>query len=182
MLIKNINYTNSHADLSGYYIYRERNNNKYNKDHAIINFYQMGEETISNIIKASIIKEIVGNVYFTELRIKEQLGYSVSGKIFSEAGVLYYMILIQGSAMSPDLMDQKIEQVISVMNQRVRKFPQNELEKLKGLIIRKLTKKYSRLKYRAQFIWDYILDNKKNFNFKSQILDQSLKITKKDIL
>ena len=131
----------------------------FNKLSILKLYFSYIRKKFSNIIKASIIKEIVGNVYFTELRIKEQLGYSASGKIFSEAGVLYYMILIQGSAMSPDLMDQKIEQVISVMNQRVRKFPQNELEKLKGLIIRKLTKKYSRLKYRAQFIWDYIFDD-----------------------
>jgi insulysin len=181
ILKNNILYTNNHADLSGYFIYREKNKNEFNKDHSIINFYQLGEDTRSNILKASLIKEMVGNIYFTELRIKEQLGYSATGKIFSEGGLLYYMILIQGSTMTPDLMDEKIEEVINKMYKRVKNYPDGDFDKLKLTMIRKLTKKYDRFKSRSDLIWTNILDNK-NFNFKLELSEESKKITKRDII
>lgn len=181
LLENNIVYKNNHADLSGYFIYREKNTNVFNKDHSIINFYQLGENSRSNILKASLIKEMVGNIYFTELRIKQQLGYSVTGKIFSEAGLLYYMILIQGSTMTPDLMDDKIEVVIRKMLKRLKNYPDVEFDKLKLNIIRKLTKKYDRFSCRSQLIWDNILE-KKNFNLKYELNEDSKKLSKLQII
>ena len=78
------NYTNFHADLSGYYIFREQLSKIYNINHAILNFYQIGNNNMRNLVLAHMLKSLCGNIYFTQLRIKEQLGYTTKGKIFSE--------------------------------------------------------------------------------------------------
>ena len=78
------NYTNFHADLSGYYIFREQLSQIYNINHAILNFYQIGNNNMRNLVLAHMLKSLCGNIYFTQLRIKEQLGYTTKGKIFSE--------------------------------------------------------------------------------------------------
>jgi secreted Zn-dependent insulinase-like peptidase len=85
------NYKNNHADLSGYFIFREQLSKTYNINHAILNFYQIGHDNIRNIILAHMVKSLCGNIYFTELRIKEQLGYTTKGKIFAEGNYLVKM-------------------------------------------------------------------------------------------
>ena len=72
--------------------------NTFNINHAIINFYQVGQEDIKNTILANLVKELCGYIYFTELRIKQQLGYTTKGKVFSEGNVIvridfYYKII-----------------------------------------------------------------------------------------
>ena len=88
------NYINQHADLSGYFVYREKLKNIYNVNHAILNFYQIGIENVNHMIFANIVKEICAYIYFTELRVKQQLGYTAKGKVFSEGNVLVINILI----------------------------------------------------------------------------------------
>lgn len=91
---ENKDYKNHHADLSGYYVYREKLEQSYNINHAILNFYQIGTDNMRNIIIANMIKSLCGNIYFTQLRIKEQLGYTTKGKIFSEGNYLVIIPLI----------------------------------------------------------------------------------------
>ena len=80
------NYKNPQANLNGYHVFREKLPNKYNINHAILNFYQIGKSNLQNIILAHLIRFLCGNIYFTQLRIKEQLGYVTSGKVFSSGG------------------------------------------------------------------------------------------------
>jgi len=83
-----INYQNKHADLSGYFVYREKLKNIYNINHAVLNFYQIGVENVKNMLFANIVKEICAYIYFTELRVKQQLGYVAKGKVFSEGNII----------------------------------------------------------------------------------------------
>ena len=82
------NYSNHHSELSPYFVYREKLRNIYNINHAIINFYQIGDENLNNILLANIVKELCGYIYFTELRIKQQLGYTTKGNVFSEGNII----------------------------------------------------------------------------------------------
>jgi len=81
ILIKDKHYKNLQANIKGYYIFREKILNKINVNHAILNFYQLGVKNLRNIILAYLVKFLCGNIYFTQLRIKEQLGYITKGKI-----------------------------------------------------------------------------------------------------
>ena len=86
------NYINYHADLSGYFMYREKMPNSYNLNHAVLNFYQIGKEDIQNLYMANLVKILCGYIYFTQLRIKEQLGYTAKGKVFSEGNTIVIKI------------------------------------------------------------------------------------------
>jgi len=144
-----INYKNSHADLSGYYIFREKLEKTYNINHAIMNFYQIGKENIKNMIYANLVKALCGYIYFTQLRIKEQLGYTARAKIFSEGNIIYYMILVQGSTKTPDYMDLRIENVIELMRKRIESANEVKFEKFKKIIINNFTKEDKNLKDRT---------------------------------
>jgi insulysin len=142
-------YNNLHADLSGYFIFRERLKKSYNINHAIMNFYQLGQENVKNIFMANMIKALCGYIYFTQLRIKEQLGYTARAKIFSEGNVIYYMILVQGSKKTPDYMDLRIENVIEMMRKRIEDSPDRKFEKIKNILANRIGKKDKNIKART---------------------------------
>ena len=111
--------------------------------------------TCSNgvIIECSILrnslKALCGYIYFTQLRIKEQLGYTARAKIFSEGNVIYYMILVQGSKKTPEIMDLRIENVVEMMRKRIEDAPQKKFEKFKNIISSKIGKRDRSLKVRS---------------------------------
>lgn len=146
---KGKNYMNLHSNLSGYYIFREHLQNSYNINHAILNYYQIGQETIGNIVYANMVKALCGYIYFTELRIKEQLGYTAKGKIFSEGNVIYYMIMVQGSTKTPDVMDLRIENLLKLMRNRIKNTNDEKFDTIKRRITKKIGKKDKTLKHRS---------------------------------
>jgi secreted Zn-dependent insulinase-like peptidase len=179
---------NLHADLSGYNIYRRQLYDNHNHDHAILNFYQIGVANYTNQFFINIIKKVVGYIYFTELRIKEQLGYSCKGGILNRDNILYFVISVQGSRIAPDEIDQKIENVIFKMREKVSKVSHKKLKKIKSSLINWMGKKDSNLKERAFRIWDELnsqVDNKK-FNVKNDfrkfIKEQGKFLNKKNLL
>lgn len=157
---KGKDYMNLHSNLSGYHIFREHLQNSYNINHAILNYYQIGEETIENIVNANMVKALCGYIYFTELRIKEQLGYTAKGKIFSEGNVIYYMIMVQGSTKTPDVMDLRIENLLGLMRNRIKNTDDEKFETIKKSIRKKIGKKDKTLKHRSfrQIIFFNFLD------------------------
>ena len=160
------NYMNQHADLSGYFIFREHLNKSYNINHAVLNFYQIGQETIPNIIKANLVKALCGYIYFTELRIKEQLGYTAKGKVFSEGNIIYYMIMVQGSTKTPDFMDLRIENLLKKMRERIANTDQKKFEKMKNSIARRVGRRDRNIKIRTFRLWNEIILKRYYFNMK----------------
>ena len=159
-------YMNEHADLSGYFIFREHLNQAYNINHAVLNFYQIGQENISNIVYANLVKALCGYIYFTELRIKEQLGYTAKGKVFSEGNIIYYMIMVQGSTKTPDFMDLRVENLIKIMRERIKTTDQAKFEKMKFAVERKVGKKDKNIKKRTFRLWNEIILQRYYFNIK----------------
>jgi insulysin len=175
-------YMNEHANLSGYFIFREHLKNSYNINHAVLNFYQIGQETIPNIIKANLVKALCGYIYFTELRIKEQLGYTTKGKVFSEGNIIYYMILIQGSTKTPDLMDLRIENLLIKMRNRIANTDQKKFERMKFSVARKLGARDRNIKHRTFRLWNEIILKRYYFNMKKLARRYVRKITINDVL
>lgn len=176
------NYQNLHSDLTGYYIYREKLNKAYNVNHAVLNFYQIGKENINNIINANLIKYLCGYIYFTQLRIKEQLGYTARAKVFSEGNVIYYMIVVQGSKKTPDYMDERIENIIKLMKKRIQNADTKKFKKAKSYILRKLGKRDSNLKNRTNRLWQEIVIKRKHYDMKKLVKKAIKKITKEKLL
>lgn len=183
---ENIDYLNTNIDIKGYNIYREKLRDNHNYDHAIINYYQIGDDTLSNMIMTEMIRTIVGNVYFTELRVKEQLGYSTKGKIINDGSKLYYCILVQGSRVQPDVIDNKIENVLDVMRERIEKIDEKMLEKWKLIVVRRFKKRDKTLGDRSDRIWYEIISKRNYFNIRSlikkYIQDYNKSINKQSLL
>jgi insulysin len=133
-----IDYNNKHSDLSGYFIFREQMKKEHNVNHAILNFYQIGIESVDNMFSALLIKSLVGYIYFTELRIKEQLGYTTKARVFSENNIVYYMIYIQGSTKSPDYMDYRIENVVELMRKKIEETNEKKFEQNKKTVVKNM--------------------------------------------
>ncbi len=176
------NYFNQHADLSGYFIYREHLKNSYNINHAVLNFYQIGQETIPNIIMANLIRALCGYIYFTELRIKEQLGYTTKGKVFSEGNVIYYMILIQGSRKTPDIMDLRIENLLIKMRDRIANTDKKKFERMKFSVAKKIGAKDRNIRNRTYRLWNEIILKRFYFNMKKLAKRYVRKVTLNDVL
>ncbi len=175
-------YMNEHADLSGYYIFREQLNQAYNINHAVLNFYQIGQETISNILYANLVKALCGYIYFTELRIKEQLGYTAKGKVFSEGNIIYYMIMVQGSTKTPDFMDLRIENLLKIMRERIRTTDKAKFEKMKLTVTRKIGKRDKNIKKRTFRLWNEIILKRYYFNIKKLSKKFAKNIKLEDVL
>jgi insulysin len=173
-----ISYLNSHADLSGYYIFREQLMDEHNVNHAIVNFYQIGPETIENMFSALLIKSLVGYITFKQLRMKEQLGYAAKGKVFSEGNVVYYLIYIQGNSKPPDYMDYRIENVIDEMKKLIQAVNDKKFEKAKDTIVKLVAKRDLSLKSRSLRLWDEIVTGRGYYDLETSYKSQASKITK----
>jgi insulysin len=179
---KAIHYLNQHADLSGYYIYREQLKDEHNVNHAVLNFYQIGPENIENLFTALLIKSLVGYIYFTELRMKEQLGYAAKGKVFSEGNIVYFLIYIQGNSKQPDYMDYRIENVITLMRERLEQASEEDLQKAKMTIISTAAKKDMNLRARSLRLWDEIVTGRGYFDIEKIYKHNAKNMTKELIL
>ena len=182
VLTNNKEYKNFHADLSGYFIFREKLKETYNINHAILNFYQIGQTSLENIILANVVKSISGNIYFTELRIKEQLGYTTKGKIFSEGNYLYYLIVIQGSTATPDKMDLRIENVVELMGKKVVNVNKEKLGKFVKAAAKTIGKPDGNLNKRTYRLWDEIITGRGMFNLEREIAKVNKGITVEKVL
>lgn len=173
---------NNHFKIKGSYVFRESLTNSFNYDHATVNFYQIGRDSLKNLVNTHLIRLIVGYVYFTELRIKQQLGYSTSGKLFIEGKTLYFTIMVQGSKILPNIVDEKIEDVIGIMRKRIENVSKSKFKKLLKGIKSKLKLKDKSLKTRTERIWKKISLNKKEYNEKAIVKKLIRKTSKAKLL
>jgi insulysin len=175
------NYNNMHANLTGYYIYRHQLSDNHNHDHAVLNIYQIGDYNIANLYRTYLIKMLVGYVYFTELRIKEQLGYSTKGNLVIQDGLIYFVISVQGSRVNPDKIDLKIEEVIPVMRKKIEQTSKKKFQKTKHHVYYKLTRKDSSLKDRTNRIWGEMISRRRYFDIR-RIVNYFIKVNEKSFL
>lgn len=179
-----IDYTMPISNISGSYVFRNRLKNKNGKDHATLNAYYIGENTPKNLLLSNLILSLVGNIYFTELRIQLQLGYTTKGYIYQESKYLYYIILVQGSTKQPIEVDYKIEDLIDKMREIIiKKLNDKDFNFINILkhCFNKSFPKHKDLNSRTNFLWNQIYNNTNRFNIKNNInkLIEEFK-TKKD--
>lgn len=166
------------------YTFRINKIHNYNVNNGIMNLYYIGEDNYENFIKTHLVKEVCGYIYFTELRLKQQLGYIAKGNVFQSSDKLFFLIKVQGSTKDPNEMNQRIDNLLLKMNQRILDVTDEKLSEAKSKIKRMLLPKDKNLRARTNLIWDNIL----NQDFTSQeekrkegegILSQ---ITKQDLI
>eukprot|EP01016_Furgasonia_blochmanni_P019797 TRINITY_DN2206_c0_g1_i11.p1 TRINITY_DN2206_c0_g1~~TRINITY_DN2206_c0_g1_i11.p1 ORF type:complete len:339 (+),score=86.73 TRINITY_DN2206_c0_g1_i11:2-1018(+) len=98
-------------------VYRAFNENPEEVNHVIINYYQLGKRQHGNWTEYSklfFLNSMMRNDAFDYLRTKNQLGYIVQTRLVSHAGVDGLVILIQGTAKTPDVMEKYIERFLEM--------------------------------------------------------------------
>ena len=65
------------------FIFQKHNFYKNSLDASTLNVFFLGENNLENFINMRIVGKIAGNIFFSRLRIKEQLGYSIKNKLLN---------------------------------------------------------------------------------------------------
>lgn len=165
------------------YIFRINKSHNYNVNNGIMNLYYIGENNYENFIKTHLVKEVCGYISFTELRLKQQLGYIAKGSVFQSNSILFFLIKVQGSTKDPSEMNQRIDNLLIKMNKRILDVTNEKLSEAKNKIKRLFFPKDINLKARTNLIWDNILNDdftsqeeerKKGEDILSQITKQDL--------
>ncbi len=178
---KSKNYLSIHSSLKGNYIYRRKIKDTQNVVHAVANFYRIGPYNINNLIASNLIKELCGNIYFTELRTKNQLGYTAKGKIIHEGDMLYYLIYVQGSVKTPDLMDDEIEKVVDLMKVIIRKVDEKKFKSTLANVVKKIGKNDSSFKQRTIRLWNEIINMRYHYNLSQEVTKDAEKIDQESL-
>jgi len=180
--INMIQHKEQHANFNGYFIYREKLTDSKNVIHAVANFYKIGENTLENIIYSHLIKELCGNIFFSELRTKHQLGYIANGKVLTVANMLYYFIYVQGSVKTPDLMDQHIEEVVTKIKDILENVDKNKFRSTLKNVLKKFNKKDPSLSSRTLRLWGEIDSGRGMYNPKKVVKEVKNKIKQSNLL
>lgn len=106
-----------------------------------------------------MVKLIAGNIFFSYLRIKLQLGYSVKNKIWNINNNLFFSIYVQGSKKYPSTVHKHIEKVIYKIKNKIRSLDEMNFEKMKETIKEKMTLYSSNLDKKNNVYWSHLLGN-----------------------
>jgi len=128
-----------------------------------------------------MVKLLCGNIYFAELRIKEQLGYVTKGKVFGNNGQIYYLIIVQGSKKTPDQMDVRIENVVKLMRDRLEKVTEKKFKKFLKVLGKRISTDKSFVS-RSNRLWKEIITGRKYYNIGKLVKRASSRMKKSHML
>lgn len=146
-----------HKKIKGSIVFRQLNNLPSEINNEISNYYQVGSKDYKKSLLMSLIQLDYSNLFYSELRTKQQLGYIVfSEKTFID-GVMYFIFLVQGRTKTPDEMNLAIDGVLELVNKtRISQLKDSEFKSFKNNIKEILNKEYTNLSEKTEEIWKEI--------------------------
>lgn len=163
------------------YCYEVSLKDKENVNSCIQYIIQLGVYTEELSAKASLFAQLINEPCFDILRTQEQLGYVVFSSALDTQNTVNIRILIQ-SEYDSYYLESRIDSFLKKVGDKLMDMHDQEFEKHKMGLIRKLLQKYKNLKEEHQrfinsiYIGDYNFLNKER---KAQIINQS---SKEDII
>jgi len=100
---------------------------------------------------------IAGNIFFSYLRIKQQLGYSVKNKIVNINNNLIFTLYVQGSKKYPSTVHKHIEKVISKIKNKINLLDENTFENMKNTVMEQMLKIPLDLEKKNDIYWSHLL-------------------------
>ncbi len=104
-----------------------------------------------------MINMIAGNIFFSYLRIKQQLGYSVKNKIVNINNNLIFTLYVQGSKKYPSTVHKHIEKVISKIKNKINLLDENTFENMKNTVMEQMLKIPLDLEKKNDIYWSHLL-------------------------
>jgi secreted Zn-dependent insulinase-like peptidase len=156
-----------HTKWGSHFIFQKNNLFKHSPDSTTLNAYFLGENSIHNQACMKMIKAIAGNIFFSYLRIKHQLGYSVKNKILNIDNNLLFLVHVQGSKKHPSKVQYYIERVIPKIKVKIRALDEKSFKQLKEKMSEKMQKIKTDLNIKSHFYWSVIMSQDTIFSRKA---------------
>lgn len=152
-----INYLNAHYLLKGSYVFRQKTNIATEENHAIVNYYYVGNyhNSYDQVIKANMLMLSWGNIFFEKLRTEQQLGYIVNSRLVDYNHNYYYEIIIQGDKKNPKDMNILLDQVIDQIKVNIKEYDAKFIEELR---VNSKILPFMTLNVKSDFIFNNILN------------------------
>jgi len=146
------------------FIFQKNNLFKHSPDSTTLNTYFLGEKNIRNTANIKIISNIAGNIFFSYLRIKHQLGYSIKHKLTSINHNLIFYIHVQGSKKHPSSINHYIDKSFYKIKKKLNNIDDYTFYKVKDIVYSQITKLSTNLDKKNLFYWGYIQGEENIFN------------------
>jgi secreted Zn-dependent insulinase-like peptidase len=156
-----------YTKYGSHFIFQKNNLYKHSPDSTTLHVYFLGENSIYNNVNMKLLQHIAGNIFFSYLRIKHQLGYSVKNKLVNIDNNLMFYIHVQGSKKHPSHVQNYIDKVIPLIKTKIAQFDERTFESLKEKFYEKMTSMKKELNYKSSHYWNYLLGQETIFNKKS---------------
>lgn len=129
-----------------------------------------------------LVQSIIGKQAFSFLRTEHQLGYSVYTSYISFESTDGIYVCIQGSAKTPNEMDQKIELFLQNFMEYLKNKNEQEFKSAVSNAMNQLRYRDSSLDIKLNKFWKDLVSQKGSFNKQQLYLDTLSKLTKEDFL
>lgn len=149
-----------HEQYLGSYIIYSDNNDLYETDQFLSNYFQIGFKNDNLIAEASILLAIIHDVARTFLL----LGNKRAIEIFNIDNIIYYDFNVEHSTMTPDLIDKHIDIIIDALHSKISGMKDAEFEAYKNKVMFDLRLTYHSLSHKADLVWNEIYRNTLNFH------------------
>lgn len=146
---------------------------------SIVSFQGSQDESLR--VKFLLISKLIDNIFFEELRTKQQLGYVVWTGTDSYKEVWHYYFLVQSNAVKSDEVTRRIYAVIDVAKQFIEGLSDPDFLMSKSGLISEYKQPFVNIKEEHDFNFDQIIKCAYNFEIKKELIAQLEKTTKKEI-
>lgn len=104
-----------------------------------------------------LVNMIAGNIFFSYLRIKHQLGYSVKNKLININNNLLFTIYVQGSKKYPSTVHKHIEKVIYKIKSKIQSLDEYTFENMKKSVMEQMVDVPNNLEKKNNLYWSHLL-------------------------
>ena len=148
-------------------------------DSVFIAIYQGGESTIRAQARYKLMGELIRSNFFTEIRTKQQLGYSVNA-FYSQLGrVPGFRMIIQSTSAGPKVLEERVDAFLVDQKDRIISMSDEDFETVRQSVIYSLEQRDGSLSVRTDRLERALNLGYFGFDYNKRLAEE-LKLLRKD--
>lgn len=163
-------------------ILQKRDPNPDNANCGLDSVYQVGEETLLERVKLALFSQIVQEPLFSQLRTKEQLGYTVFSTPARSSGVQFFRVILQSNVASPEFLEQRVDAFWSEFRDVLAQMDAAEFEKHIQAIVKEYSEKPKSQEEEVQLLLSEITNHEYAFTRKATLAQLVATLQPADVL
>lgn len=168
----------------GSHYIRAHNLNEQDANTVIINYYQIGPNSVRLECILDLLVLIVGEPLFNQLRTQEQLGYQVNAEVDITYGIAAYIVMVnsQETKTTASHVEQRIEVFRNKMLHIVDAMSQEDYDRTCDSLIK--LKQITDMSLKSEVLrnWIEIISERFMFDYRRQQIEVLRKLTKEEVL